>query len=134
MPSITGYAAALAATVQLATAVDCGACIPGAYPDKPALEPDIRFADQVAVLNKSLKQASWQATQWPAGWLPQSCKDSADRYGLNYRDFVVHIVTYDDCDDPTVICRHVDAVNTADDTLDVRIRGSLKLATLAPVR
>ena len=63
---------------------------------------------------------------WEAGWTFQACKDEAEMRSYNPADFEVFEVSYSDCEEPWVMCRHREVQSpTKDEMIQVRSRPAL---------
>ena len=54
---------------------------------------------------------------WEAGWTFQACKDEAEMRSYNPADFEVFAVTYSDCDEPWIMCRHKEVESPTKDEM-----------------
>jgi hypothetical protein len=48
-------------------------------------------------------------SEWAPGWVPSTCFQHEWLSSLEAKDFVVYNITYDDCSEPFVLCRHKDS-------------------------
>lgn len=84
--------------------------------DKPAIQPAFDLDGSMETqLRQYLPQKAFGYTQWAAGWVPQDCYDAATDNGFSPADYAVYDVTYTDCSESWVICRHTDSPVSADE-------------------
>ena len=83
-------------------------------PIKPAFDLDGSMETQ---LRNTLPEHSYTVTVWASGFVPQACKTEAENNGLSAADMTVLNVTYSDCADPWVVCRHNDSPVSQDEIL-----------------
>ncbi|KAL3435590.1 hypothetical protein BDV09DRAFT_204020 [Aspergillus tetrazonus] len=94
--------------------------------DKPALTSDLDYLLEGNANN--LPTVNSQIAGWPNGYIPKDCQDLGSGEGYNASEFEVYEVTYDDCADPWLFCRHKDVevdIATAAETfskLPVKVR------------
>ena len=87
---------------------------------KPAIKPSFDLDGSMETqLRNTLPRQPYNFSQWSAGFVPQACKDEATANGVSAADFAVLNVTYSDCDDPWVVCRHKDSPTSVNDILTV---------------
>lgn len=60
-------------------------------------------------LRANLKFSNFQVELLEPGWVPSSCFNDYVTPGLKGKDFTVWKVTYEDCEEPTIICYHKDS-------------------------
>ncbi|KAB8345843.1 hypothetical protein FH972_022898 [Carpinus fangiana] len=85
--------------------------------DKPALTPDLDYLNQGNIDNHGPTQST--TAGYEAGQIPADCKDRAQAEGHDPADMEVTYVTYTDCADPWVFCRHKDSVPSLVDLQDM---------------
>ncbi|KAI9150328.1 Conidiation-specific protein 13 [Paramyrothecium foliicola] len=51
----------------------------------------------------------FSVSEWAPGWVPSTCFEHNWLSSLQAKDFVVYNITYDDCSEPFVLCRHKDS-------------------------
>ncbi|KAL5332412.1 hypothetical protein BJX70DRAFT_407634 [Aspergillus crustosus] len=93
--------------------------------DKPALSSNLDYLLEGNEAN--LPTVASQISQWEAGSIPKDCKDLGEGEDLSAADFEVYDVTYDDCSDPWLICRHKDAEPAIADVADTFGRLPVKI-------
>ncbi|KAL4822056.1 hypothetical protein BDW67DRAFT_7134 [Aspergillus spinulosporus] len=104
--------------------------------DKPALTPDLDYL--LEGNSNSLPTVNSQIAVWPSGYIPNDCQDLGSGEGYNASEFEVYEVTYDDCADPWLFCRHKDVevdIATAAETfskLPVKVRDWVRQILLMP--
>ncbi|KAL4776969.1 hypothetical protein BDW60DRAFT_175171 [Aspergillus nidulans var. acristatus] len=104
--------------------------------DKPALTPDLDYLLEGNA--NSLPTVNSQIAAWPSGYIPKDCQDLGSGEGYNASEFEVYEVTYDDCADPWLFCRHKDVevdIATAAETfskLPVKVRDWVRQIVLMP--
>ncbi|KAL4791404.1 hypothetical protein BDV19DRAFT_370550 [Aspergillus venezuelensis] len=120
-------AALLSASLALTTAQEL---------EKPALTSNLDYLlDGNA---NSLPAVTHQASLWPSGSIPQDCKDLGEGEGHSASDFEVYDVTFDDCADPWLFCRHKEVevdIDTAAETfskIPVAMRDWVRQVLLLP--
>ncbi|KAL6237117.1 hypothetical protein BDW75DRAFT_238578 [Aspergillus navahoensis] len=104
--------------------------------DKPALTSNLDYLlDGNA---NSLPTVNSQIAVWASGYIPKDCQDLGSDEGYDASEFEVYEVTYDDCGDPWLFCRHKDVkidIATAAETfskLPVKIRDWVRQILLLP--
>ncbi|KAL4763439.1 uncharacterized protein BDW70DRAFT_131740 [Aspergillus foveolatus] len=104
--------------------------------DKPALTSDLDYLLEGNTNN--LPTVNSQIAVWPSGYIPKDCQDLGSGEGYNANEFEVYEVTYDDCADPWLFCRHKDVevdIATAAETfskLPVKVRDWVRQILLMP--
>ncbi|CBF89557.1 hypothetical protein AN0402.2 [Aspergillus nidulans FGSC A4] len=104
--------------------------------DKPALTSDLDYLLEGNANN--LPTVNSHIAVWPSGYIPKDCQDLGSGEGYNASDFEVYEVTYDDCADPWLFCRHRDVevdIATAAETfskLPVKVRDWVRQILLMP--
>ncbi len=114
---------------MLATVFTVAAVLAAAVPaaaqsglSKPAIQPAFDLDGSMETqLRSTLPQHTSSVTTWASGFVPQACKDEAASNGLSAADFAVLNVTYTDCADPWVICRHKNSSVSQSDILKVSL-------------
>lgn len=114
-----------------------GASLVLADPSKPEVQPSIPRDRMETDLRNNLHptQSTWD--YWGSGWIPQGCRDIANKYNLNPRDFTIFNVHYTDCSEPWIMCRHRNAGASEIDMIDifgrlpVRMRSYIRYASLS---
>ncbi|QKX57523.1 uncharacterized protein TRUGW13939_04637 [Talaromyces rugulosus] len=84
--------------------------------DKPPLSDNLDYLADGNNANLAVNQGTYQ--QWEAGTIPADCKSLGQEEGKDPNDFEVYDVTYGDCGDPWVFCRHKDSTTTIDTTIN----------------
>ncbi|KAL8664830.1 MAG: hypothetical protein Q9202_002692 [Teloschistes flavicans] len=74
---------------------------------KPPLQPNLN--NLKAGLMANLHPTNATRVQWPAGWIPASCKAITQNEHYNPVDVSTYFVHYDDCTDPWILCYHEDS-------------------------
>lgn len=66
--------------------------------------------DTYGIINAGLKTAmqpvKYTAELLEPGWVPETCFNGVYLDGINGRDIDVYNVTFADCDEPFIVCRH----------------------------
>jgi hypothetical protein len=79
-------------------------------PNKTAIDPAF---DVFGTISKRIKaqlpHRNYTVTHWEKGWLPHDCAYHAETLGYAPADLEAFNLTYPDCDEPWVACRHKDA-------------------------
>ena len=88
--------------------------------EKEVITDGYDFGAMDKQLLEYLPTKSYTQYQWHPGYIPGGCKNSTKTYHYNPQDIEVYTVTYEDCEDPWVICRHKDSPVAADDIFTVR--------------
>ncbi|KAL2829044.1 hypothetical protein BJY01DRAFT_228166 [Aspergillus pseudoustus] len=96
------YAMKLISALSLAT-------LGAATLDKPALTSNLDYL--LDGNTAALPTTAHSIAIWSAGWIPQDCKDLGEGEDLSATDFEVYQITYEDCGDPWLVCRHKEAPN-----------------------
>ncbi|CEL06014.1 hypothetical protein ASPCAL07126 [Aspergillus calidoustus] len=96
------YAMKLLSTLSLAA-------LASAQLDKPALTSNLDYLLEGNTAN--LPTTSHSIAIWSQGWIPKDCKDLGEGEDLDATDFEIYQVSYDDCSDPWLVCRHKEAPN-----------------------
>lgn len=94
--------------ITQASIVAAFAVLASAALDKPPLSDNLDYLHD----GNANALAPTQSTQdqWEPGLVPWDCKYHAEQsFQLNAKDIEVYNVTYTDCQDPWVICRHKDS-------------------------
>ncbi|KAH8896619.1 hypothetical protein GQ53DRAFT_639409 [Thozetella sp. PMI_491] len=85
---------------------------------KPAIKPSFDLDGTMETqLRNTLPTHSFTVTTWAPGFVPQACKTEATSNSVSAADFAVLNVTYSDCADPWVVCRHKDSPVSQTDSL-----------------
>ena len=87
--------------------------------DKEVITGGYDFDAMDKQLLEYLPTKSFSKYKWLPGYIPGGCKNSTEKYGYDAADIDVSTVTYDDCEDPWVICRHKDSPVAEDDIFAV---------------
>ncbi|KAL2868793.1 uncharacterized protein BJX67DRAFT_349204 [Aspergillus lucknowensis] len=95
--------------MKLVSALSVAALASAQELDKPALTSNLDYLLEGNTDN--LPSVGHSVASWEAGWIPQDCKDLGEGEDLAATDFEVYEVTYDDCADPWLVCRHKEAPN-----------------------
>ncbi|KAL4884501.1 hypothetical protein BJY04DRAFT_182616 [Aspergillus karnatakaensis] len=123
-------------TMKIVSALSALALAQAQQLEKPALTSNLDYLLDGNAAN--LPEVASQISQWEAGFIPKDCKDLGEGEGLNAADFEVYDVTYDDCSDPWLICRHKDAEPVIADVantfgkLPVKIRDWVRQVLVVP--
>ncbi|KAI0172563.1 hypothetical protein GGR52DRAFT_591079 [Hypoxylon sp. FL1284] len=80
----------------------------------PVIDPLFDYDAIEAGLNKSLPLTEYRLEMFTNGEIPQDCKDRAEGGNSTAADFEVFKVSYTDCDQPWIMCRHKEADVDAD--------------------
>jgi hypothetical protein len=105
----------LAACIAASSAQDV------AHPDKAPVTPP--FDMQVAVsthIGQHLQGRKFDISYWDEGWIPGDCAIRSAPEGYSAADFEAFNVTYTDCDEPWVMCRHKRSTTSAQTMAEVR--------------
>ncbi|KAL8686994.1 MAG: hypothetical protein Q9218_006712 [Villophora microphyllina] len=84
---------------------------------KPPLQPNLN--NLKAGLMANLHPTQNTRVQWPAGWIPTSCKAIAEKHNFNPADVSTYYIYYDDCKDPWMLCYHKDSSARIDTLIDM---------------
>ncbi|RDW70674.1 uncharacterized protein DSM5745_08185 [Aspergillus mulundensis] len=104
--------------------------------DKPALTSNLDYLLEGNANN--LPTVNRQIAIWASGYIPKDCQDLGAGEGYDASEFEVYEVTYDDCADPWLFCRHKDVettIETAAETfskLPVKVRDWVRQILLLP--
>ncbi|KAL4989483.1 hypothetical protein BDW68DRAFT_67172 [Aspergillus falconensis] len=104
--------------------------------DKPALTSNLDYLLEGNA--NSLPTVDSQIAVWASGYIPKDCQDLGSGEGYDASEFEVYEVTYDDCSDPWLFCRHRDVevdIATAAETfskLPVKVRDWVRQILLMP--
>ena len=77
--------------------------------NKPSAQPPFDVWWSMDDANRAnIPTVSWTSSHWSSGWIPETCTGARDGWLSQFSpwDFDVLNVTYSDCRDPWVICRH----------------------------
>ena len=83
----------------------------------PVIDPEIGREQIWDALMPVMPLTEATVRDWDAGWTFKSCKEEGDMRGLNAADFEVFEVSYSDCDEPWVMCRHKDVESPTKDEM-----------------
>jgi hypothetical protein len=76
-------------------------------PNKTPVDPPF---DMDGVINDGichhLPSQTFTLSLWPAGWIPEDCAEYTKNEGYAAADFEAFNVTYGDCSDAWIMCRH----------------------------
>ncbi|KAL4886637.1 hypothetical protein BJY04DRAFT_178054 [Aspergillus karnatakaensis] len=87
--------------------------------EKPIMDPAVPFDQMDPFLYNNTKATPATYEQWEFGWLPARCHDVAESWeNQDPYDMEVFNVTYEDCAQPWVMCRHKEAQLTLDQMID----------------
>ncbi|KAI1408250.1 hypothetical protein F5Y13DRAFT_194531 [Hypoxylon sp. FL1857] len=77
---------------------------------RPEIVPPVDFQGAIEKgLQEHLPSTPWHITQWNQSMLPLGCQRVAHQYNTSVTQLEIFEVKYDDCSQPWVMCRHVDA-------------------------
>lgn len=88
-------------------------------PDKPTIKPPMKWDRMENDLRRNLSPANSTRKYWSPGWIPATCKDFADGHNLSSSNFTVFNVNYDDCSEPWIFCRHMNATASELDMIEM---------------
>ncbi|KAL5339852.1 hypothetical protein BJX70DRAFT_140399 [Aspergillus crustosus] len=102
--------------------------------EKPIADPAVPFDHMDTFLYDNLEPTPATYEQWEYGWLPARCHDVAENENQSPYDMEVFNVTYADCDQHWVMCRHKEAQLTLDQMIDNFGRLPVRLRSLVRVQ
>ncbi|ORY61401.1 uncharacterized protein BCR38DRAFT_348108, partial [Pseudomassariella vexata] len=53
------------------------------------------------------------------GWIPEDCKKRTESYNYLHFEIDVYNVTYTDCDNPWILCRHKKSTTSKDHMINI---------------
>ena len=73
----------------------------------PAITPEYPlYGEMDRAMDAQLTAGRYRATLLPHGWLPRTCFNGWGLTDFHGADFDVYRVTFPDCEEPTIVCRH----------------------------
>jgi len=101
------------AMLSLSPLLALAACFSASYaqdgPNKTAVDPSFdMFGGMSEVIGSHLPFQKYIVSYWDKGWIPHDCAFHAEAFGYAAADLEAFNLTFPDCDEPWVTCRHKD--------------------------